>query len=136
MTAQADSMIAAARACLDTPFHHQGRAPQHGLDCIGLIICALQAAGIAVQDRADYARWPEAEALATALERQGAVPVSPAAPGDILLFVLAGRAQHVALCTAPAQMIHAYAPAGKVVEGSIGAVWQRRLQQTYRFQED
>mgnify|MGYP001442446068 CR=1 FL=1 len=133
MTSQADVMIAAARACLGTPFHHQGRVPQQGLDCIGLIVIALQAVGIAVQDRVDYARWPEAEALAQALAAHGAAPVSAPAPGDILLFVLAGRAQHVALCTAPEAMIHAYAPAGKVVEGSISVVWQRRLQQAYRF---
>jgi cell wall-associated NlpC family hydrolase len=135
MTTRSDTMIAAARTCLGTPFHHQGRIPQQGLDCIGLIVVALQATNIIVQDRVDYARWPEAEALATALAAHGAVPVVLPEPGDILLFVLAGRAQHVALCTAHEQMIHAYAPAGKVVEGSIGAVWRRRLQQAYRFQE-
>ena len=38
-------MIAAARACIGTPFHHQGRRPGAGLDCIGLIVIALRAAG-------------------------------------------------------------------------------------------
>ncbi len=33
---QVDAAIAAARTCLGTPFHHQGRAPGVGLDCIGL----------------------------------------------------------------------------------------------------
>lgn len=135
MTSRVDTMIAAARACLGTPFHHQGRVPGHGLDCIGLIIVALRAAGFAVQDRTDYVRWPEAETLAQALLAHGAVPVAAPVAGDILLFVLAGRAQHVALCTAPEQMIHAYAPVGKVVEGSISAVWRRRLRQAYRLHQ-
>ena len=39
------NMIAAARACLGTPFHHQGRMPGVGLDCIGLVIVALARCG-------------------------------------------------------------------------------------------
>jgi len=40
----AAAMIEAARRCIGTPFHHQGRASGIGLDCIGLIVIALRAA--------------------------------------------------------------------------------------------
>ena len=52
-------MIASARACIGTPFHHQGRAIGIGLDCIGLIVVALTAAGFSVRDRSDYGRRPD-----------------------------------------------------------------------------
>ncbi|MDD5585633.1 MAG: hypothetical protein PHY92_01580, partial [Alphaproteobacteria bacterium] len=65
-------MIAAARACLGTPFHHQGRKPGVGLDCIGLIVVALQAAGYDVRDRFDYSPRPDGRSLVQALEEHGA----------------------------------------------------------------
>ena len=132
---QAETMIAAARACLGTPFHHQGRLPGQGLDCIGLVIIALRAAGFMVQDRQDYARWPEGEALAAALVAHGAQALAIMQPGTVLLFMIAGQAQHVALATGETRMIHAYAPAGKVVETDINSVWQRRLVGLYQFGE-
>ncbi len=130
---RAELMIVAARACLGTPFHHQGRMPQVGLDCIGLVIVALRAAGIAVRDRTDYARWPTGAALAQALLAHGASPVPEPRRGAVLLFALAGQAQHVALATSADTMIHAYAPVGAVVETRRNAVWQRRLRGIYYF---
>ena len=56
-------MIATARACAGTPFHDQGRAPGVGLDCIGLIVIAMRAAGFAVHDRTDYGRRPDGKSL-------------------------------------------------------------------------
>lgn len=130
---RADLMIAAARACRGTPFHHQGRMPQIGLDCVGLVIIALRAADIVVQDRIDYARWPVGDALAQALQAHGAQSIAALQPGAVLLFALAGQAQHVALAAAPETMIHAYAPVGRVVETQLSQIWQRRLRGIYCF---
>jgi NlpC/P60 family putative phage cell wall peptidase len=131
---QTDTMIAAARACLGTPFHHQGRAAGVGLDCIGLVIVALNATGIAVRDRADYGRRPDGKSLTEALTEHGATPADPIQAGDILLFRYDGQPQHVALATGGETMIHSFAPAGKVVETLIGAYWRRRLVGVYRFE--
>lgn len=130
---QIDSMIGAARACLGTPFHHQGRAPHIGLDCIGLVIVALRAAGYTVQDRTDYGRRPDGNSLVTALHAHGAVVCDSILPGDVLLFRYDQQPQHVALATTSDSMIHSFAPAGKVVETNIGSYWQRRLTGIYRF---
>lgn len=129
-------MVAAARACLGTPFHHQGRKPGVGLDCIGLIIMALQAAGWPVNDRLDYAPRPDGCSLRQALKDHGAVEVAPFAAGDVLLFRYDHQPQHVALATGADTMIHAFAPAGRVVETSLGAYWRRRLLGAYRFVEE
>ena len=128
-----ERMIAAARACLGTPFHHQGRAPGVGLDCIGLVIVALRAVGITVRDRADYGRRPDGKSLVAALQEHGAKQVAEINAGDILLFRYDGQPQHVALATGADTMIHSFAPAGKVVETNIGSYWKRRLTGVYRF---
>ncbi|MDX2027703.1 MAG: NlpC/P60 family protein [Alphaproteobacteria bacterium] len=129
----AASMIAAARACIGTPFHHQGRAPGAGLDCIGLVIIALHAAGITVRDRTDYSRRPDGDSLVRALQEHGATAVSEIQVGDILLFRYDRQPQHAALATGADSMIHSFAPAGAVVETTIGDYWQRRLVGIYRF---
>jgi NlpC/P60 family putative phage cell wall peptidase len=126
-------MVTAARTCLGTPFHHQGRKAGVGLDCIGLIVIALRAAGFAVHDRADYGRRPDGKSLMAALKEHGAQPASSIAAGDVLLFRYDGQPQHAALATGPDRMIHSFAPAGAVVETALGDYWRRRLVGIYRF---
>ncbi|MBV8061589.1 MAG: C40 family peptidase [Alphaproteobacteria bacterium] len=133
MAHKTDIMIAAARGCIGTPFHHQGRQAQVGLDCIGLVVVALRAAGIAVQDRQDYGRRPDGQALERALLQHGAVRVDTITAGCVLLFRYDRQPQHVALATSDATMIHSFAPASEVVETCIGPYWQRRLLGIYAF---
>lgn len=127
------AIIAAARRCLGTPFHHQGRQPRHGIDCIGLIVVALRAIGLTVHDHTNYSRRPDGKSLLAALTEHGAKPVSKIQPGDILLFRYDNQPQHVALATEPDRMIHSFAVAGEVVETIIGDYWRRRLNGIYRF---
>jgi cell wall-associated NlpC family hydrolase len=46
----AAEIIAAARACLGTPFRHQGRLPGIGLDCAGVALHVAQAVGCGTLD--------------------------------------------------------------------------------------
>ncbi len=133
MTEKTSLAIEAARACLGTPFHHQGRQAGLGLDCIGLLAVSLKAAGYDIRDRADYARRPDGKSLIAALDEHGAKPVQDIQAGDILVFRYDGQPQHVALATSAETMIHSFAPARKVVETSIGAYWKRRLTGIYRL---
>lgn len=130
-----DLVIAAARQCIGTPFHHQGRLAGVGLDCIGLVVHALRAVGMTVQDQTNYGKQPDGSALAEALLAHGAitVPSEERKGGDILLFRFHDEPQHVALATEKNDFIHAYAPAGKVVAVSLNEVWRRRLWGVYRF---
>jgi NlpC/P60 family putative phage cell wall peptidase len=129
-----DRMICAARACLGTPFHHQGRCPKVGLDCIGLIVVALRAVGSPVRDRQDYSARPDGRTLVQALVDHGARKVEAFTTGDVLVFRYDHQPQHVALATSTTTMIHSFAPAGGVVETSIGPYWRRRLLGIYRFE--
>jgi cell wall-associated NlpC family hydrolase len=120
-------MVAAARNCLGTPFHHQGRTPMAGLDCIGLVIVALRAIGWPITDCQDYAVRPDGKSLLAALEAHGGIATSWPRAGDILLFRYDDQPQHVAMQTDEGHMIHAFAPARGVVETSIDTYWRRRL---------
>jgi cell wall-associated NlpC family hydrolase len=131
-----EAMVLATIACLGTPFHHQGRKAGVGLDCIGLVIIGANAAGVAVRDRRDYGRRPDGVSLVQALREHGACEVEnrqDVKRGDILLFRYDGQPQHVALALGPDEMIHSFAPAGKVVQSAIGEYWRRRLVGLYRF---
>jgi NlpC/P60 family putative phage cell wall peptidase len=125
-------VVASARACLGTPFHHQGRVAGIGLDCIGLVIHAFRAAGLVIDDQVDYGRRPDGKRLEVALHRHGFVQVEDRRAGDVLLFRFNRAPQHVALAIGEGAMIHAYAPVGRVVEAGLSESWQHRLCAIYR----
>lgn len=97
---------------------------------------ALQSAGFAVNDRQDYSVRPDGKSLVQAIEDHGAVMVNDIRAGDLLVFRYDRQPQHVALATSATTMIHSFAPAGRVVETSIGPYWQRRLLACYRVFEE
>lgn len=119
------TILAAARACLGTPFVPQGRVAGSGLDCAGLILQAARAAHIFLPDVPAYSIPPAPALLLQALAsltRQHEI-----LPAHVLLFQIGGQAQHLALASSCTHMIHAYAPAGCVVETTIGPAWHQRL---------
>lgn len=126
------TLVTAARACIGTPFYHQGRIAGIGLDCIGLVIHAVKQIGIPVNDQTDYGREPEGERLHTALIAHGFELVNDIVAGDVLLFRFNGEPQHVGLAVSRDAMVHAYAPIGRVVETGLGETWQRRIAGIYR----
>lgn len=123
---RADRMIAAARACLGTRFRHQGRSPKAGLDCLGLIVHAARASGLRVQDDAHYSRQPRPQDLRAYVDANRMVVCSQPSPGTIGVFDFGAGPQHVALFT-HSGMIHAYAPARKVVEHGLRVPWTSQL---------
>lgn len=133
MNERITTIIATARHCLGTPFHHQGRMPGVGLDCIGLIVVALRSVGFIVRDRTDYGRRPDGKGLVAALIEHGAILQDVIRAGSVLVFRYDGQPQHVALATSDNSMIHSFAPSGEVVETVIGDYWKRRLVAVYQF---
>lgn len=126
-------MIAAVMACVGTPFHHQGRLPAVGLDCIGLVIVGLKAAGVSVCDRFDYGLRPDGVSLVTALKEHGALEVTNIQRGDVLVFRYDNQPQHVGIALNEDELIHSFAPARCVVTSGIGPYWRRRLVAVFRF---
>lgn len=120
-----------ARKWLDTPYHHQGRVIGHGVDCYGVIEMVGRALGVNIPDNIRYGRIPdEAELLANMDTYAVRVPVAKA--GDIVLIPFVHKIRHMAILTDKG-ILHAYEPAGKVVEHSIDDRWKRLFRRAYAF---
>ena len=81
-----DEIVAAARECLGTPFHHQGRVLGYGLDCAGVAAHVARAVGCEVVEVSGYGRTPAHGQIEQALEAQPylmRIAESPR-PGDLL----------------------------------------------------
>lgn len=131
-----DTALAAALDCLGVPFRHQGRDPRTGLDCGGLVVHAMCAAGAPVADVFGYARMPSGGMLDRVMSEQPAltrVPVRTARPGDILLVRFGNETAHLAI-KSRCGMVHAYERAGRVVEHAIRGPWVGWISRAYRIE--
>ena len=152
---QSDSFIETARSWLGTRYAHQGRRKKTrenrgGVDCLGLLIgiarerniMARDGLPLAFHDTLSYSRQPEGAQLKATLETL-LDPMSPEenfSEGEILLFHFENNPQHLGLLASQSfgglfypSVIHAYAPARKVVEHLLNPEWQRRIVGRYRL---
>lgn len=145
MTTRND-IVAIARGYLGTRFAHQGRHAEDGLDCLGFLFAIADSAHITLEDRLpatfdrrDYGTRPDTDFLRARLA-QLLLPVSDETirMADILLLRIEGRAQHLAMVTDYPQagelgIIHAYAPARRVVEHRLDEHWRASIDSAYRL---
>jgi cell wall-associated NlpC family hydrolase len=137
-------IIAAARGFLGVKFRHQGRSQATGFDCLGLLLAIADAHAIGWPDEltellqsCDYTHIPDPDILRSGLEKAlVSKPIDALQAGDIVLLNVQGRAQHLALVADYAggkelSIIHAYAPAHKVVEHRLDANWSRAIMSAY-----
>lgn len=109
-------MAARARALIGTPFRLQGRKPERGIDCLGLVAIAadippqLVPSGYTLRSEVT-----EEMRSASFAERVAPVPIREAGAGDVLL-VRAGAGQHHFLILLESSFVHADARLGRVVE--------------------
>ena len=109
-----------------------------GMDCIGLVVTALRAAGFDAPDEQNYPLWARTGHLREILEQYAdAVPFEDALPGDLLLFRIGETEQHIGIYTGDGNMIHVYAQAGgqggSVCEHVITVSWAKRIAGCYRW---
>lgn len=126
---------AALRPLVGTPFHHQGRQPGVGLDCIGVVVAVGRAVGMPIKDRTDYGGQPVSGLLQRELDAQWVrLPgIKHARPGDILLMRFAREPQHVAVLTDRRTIIHCYEHIGYCCEHRLAGVWQARIVRAYTW---
>lgn len=144
------AMQRAARLQIGCPFVHQGRAPKSAsnkgsLDCLGLLMtvaaqCELKdkhGVPLTALDATDYSHYPNEDALREALEKAlMEVPVQVLQPADMVLLRVDGRTQHLGLIGdymgEGLSLIHAYAPARRVVEHRLDLDWYQRIEAAFR----
>ena len=137
-----ERIVAAARAWIGTPYRHQASLRGIGCDCLGLLRGVWRDThGPEPEAPPPYSRdWAEAagrEALIEAASRH-LVPAGdrPIAAGDVLMFRWRRHlpAQHCAIATSAAAMVHAHEGAA-VTEVEIAAFWRQRLVAVFAFPE-
>jgi NlpC/P60 family putative phage cell wall peptidase len=129
-------IVAAARACLKTPFVHQARVRGVGLDCAGLVMECANALGAHYIDYPGYPRQPFDGMLEKMLADQPClkkISRTEMQPGDVLLMRIKTAPQHLGIYAGDGFMVHAYSQVGRVVEQRIDADWQKKITAVYRF---
>ncbi|MBH0114730.1 hypothetical protein I5E68_17420 [Novosphingobium sp. YJ-S2-02] len=132
---QGGELAAAARGLVGTRFILHGREPAHGLDCVGLVETALARCGHRVRLpnrytlRGNNAARIEAAAAALPMLVEASHAQGAARPGDILALCPRPDLLHLAIASEPgqrlpAQIVHAHAGLGRVVEGPPPPAWQ------------
>lgn len=125
MSAVGARIAAQARSLIGTGFRLQGRDPASGLDCVGLVLACLQAAGRPLAFPASYGlrTLDPAPLIALSKDTAAADAAGPLQPGDILL-VRPGAAQHHLLVALDAlSFVHAHASLRRVVETPFPSPW-------------
>jgi NlpC/P60 family putative phage cell wall peptidase len=135
-----DEIVAAARAWIGTPYHHQASVRGVGTDCLGLVRGIWRDLyGTDAEVPPAYSRdWAEAnnrEAMLEAASRHlKAIPVMAIGPGDVIVFRLRQGfvAKHAAIVASASTMIHAMegAPASEV---ALSSWWRRRIAGAFCF---
>lgn len=111
-----------ALSLVGTRFRPQGRTPEHGLDCVGLLLCAFDLPRDMV--RSDYRlrgayRVEIEQAMRVSFRR---IPKAWRRAGDALLFVISQDQLHLAIESC-AGFVHADARLGRVVETPGAPPW-------------
>ena len=138
-------IVSQARTWLGTPFHHQARLKGVGCDCLGLVVGVVDELGLkdkhgqslAGYDEIAYSKEPDGAYLTQKLTDLLEEVQEPQA-GDLALFSVRDNPQHLAIITdyeGSLGMIHAYAPARRVVEHRLDDDWNSRLVKVFRWQQ-
>lgn len=115
-----DARIRRARLLIDAPFRLHGRAPETGIDCVGLIALAIRRARLAPTGyalRGGTAEGWRAMLDAAASRRRGAWRA-----GDVLLMRAGPMQFHLGIWTGES-MIHADARLRRVIETPGDPQW-------------
>ena len=142
-----EDILTTARTWLGVKFHHQGRSRAAGVDCLGLLVkvaeeCGLTKDGalLAGYDETTYGHNPDTHYLRAMLSQLLApIAVSELRPGDVALFAIERRPQHLAIISdypvvGELGMIHAYAPARHVIEHRLDEGWREKMVGAWRMQ--
>ncbi len=128
-------VVNAARACVGTPFRHQG-SDGLGMDCAGLLIAVARKLGLNHPAALAYPALPPM-GLFDQLLLEYCWPVSEPEVGGVVRLFVSRRAQHLAICGdyphSGMTLIHSFMTAGRVTEHRLDDRWLRRIVSCWRI---
>lgn len=136
MNCTRQDIVAYARTMLRTPYHHQGRLPGVGLDCIGLVEVCMRRFEIPHVDVTDYPEYPDGVSMLREFRKYlTEVSGAPLQPGQVLCFAFPRPAlvRHCGIYTGNNAFIHTYRAVHKVVEHALDGAWRARLVNVFDF---
>lgn len=128
-----------ARSLLGVKWRHRGRKPW-AVDCVGLVLLSLHAAGLELEDEKHYGREPWKDKLRQKLRARFGPPIREEQwqPGDIALFKWGGyEPSHIGLLAdykySGFALIHSRRAKVQncVVEHALDERWRRLLVEVY-----
>lgn len=135
-------IVEAARRCIDTPYHHQGRKVGVGLDCVGLVVRVGRSIGALGTgfDVRGYSRVPDGFSLMHHLDDQlEPIERTEMRPGDVICVAFDGYPQHIGVLGDYAHgglsIIHASSAAGRVIETRLLFSAAMRFVAAFRYRE-
>lgn len=133
------SIVAEARAWIDTPFHWDQATKGVGCDCKGLVYGVARELGLPEAEPeiarfAGYRDRPDARlldrSLAALLDR---VPRAAMRPGDVLQLIVRRRPIHLAIYAGEGRMIHTAEGLRRVREVPMRSVWGDAVHQVWTW---
>jgi cell wall-associated NlpC family hydrolase len=125
-----EQIVLAAREMIDWPYRHAGRN-EFGIDCVGLIIKAAHDCNITAYDTTNYPKRPNAIDLRREMkEHLTRIPNEELESGDIAIFAFHSHPCHMGIIDIDEKgtwVIHAFAPARKVVREELSVMTQRAV---------
>jgi hypothetical protein len=119
-------LATAAESLVGCRFRLHGRDPDTGLDCIGVVACALAACGIRPVSPGGYGlRNITIDHLLPLAQQSGLVPANgPSHRGDVVLIGLARSQHHLVIAVDAQHVVHAHAGLRQVVRQPLDPAWK------------
>lgn len=139
MHSRGDEIVARAKEYLGTPWRHQARNINYGVDCAGLFICVAQDLEISEFETNRYSRKPNPQEFRRAMIEMGCTSVVKPETGDLLRMAAPKWPVHVGIYEIDSAgvewVIHAYAPARKVIREHLTEKRKLMIREIMRFPE-
>ena len=127
-------LIEALRKYVGTPYKHQGRSIETGVDCLGLVVACANDLGIEVVDEVNYSLKVNPQKLLDGVLGHCCQNFPRTYGVGELALMKFGKmgATHLAVITDKG-IIHSYNRAGEVVEHRLNPVWKSRIVATFKI---
>jgi cell wall-associated NlpC family hydrolase len=131
-------IVETARKYLDVKWKHQGRNPEVGVDCAGLVVLVAKEIGLSSYDTVNYQRNAHNDAFvkhfANNMKKKRMLDRKV---GDVLLFrdaLFSCHSGFVSEKNGVQHIIHAYARYKKVVEEPLTDEWLSKISYCFEFE--
>lgn len=132
-----------ARSYIGTPYHHQGRLKNHGVDCVGLLICVAREMKYVSEnwDITGYESQPDGISLMKYMrEVFQEIPKEDMQPGDFISVAFEKYPQHVGIIAdykyGGLSIVHASGKHLKVIETKLIFSDQMKFSGAFRYMKD